>query len=403
LLYRCARQIAEGNTMTHASTTITCTCQHCGGEFESPTHDIRGRKRTAGQIAQLRFCPKPKPCARQAGSKAQTENRRAALGKPIDKDARKGRGLSPHTIEQLDAVRAILDSANPISVRSCCYHLLSVGLLSSTKDFANMQSKITHARIRESNDEPNSLPDNCFVDHSRVLEFWRGSPDVNSFIASMRKIYARDPWQDQPTVPIILCEKRGHGDILKTVCDAAHVRLFLSKGVHARSFLNTIADACAEIISNGQNVSLGYLGDFDCSGLQMEIAAENGNVHTGTRKREGLRQLLANKHYITDTTSLTWTRLALTKKQFQKLPKKARVPVKETYTDDNGELVRGDNNAKAYVAEHGKFGGEVEALGFEGMQKLVSDFIDAQKNPVLWEIAEATEKDEVNALSNLQL
>jgi hypothetical protein len=188
-------------------------------------------------------------------------------------------------------------------------------------------------------------------------------------------------------VPIILCEKRGHGDILKNVCGTERVRLFLSKGIHARSFLCHIAEHVAEVIGNGQGVRIGYLGDHDASGLQMERTAENGNAERGVRRREGLRQILRKKYGLV-SPDLTWTRLGLTTEQFLSLPREARVPVKVK-----------DNNAKAYAARFGNFGGEVEALGFETLQGLVRDFIESHKDQDLWEESRRTEQDELRRLA----
>jgi hypothetical protein len=128
-----------------------------------------------------------------------------------------------------------------------------------------MQAHITKARLRES-DDPNFLDDECFVDHSRVLEFNEGYLDTSDFLHNVKQWYRRDHWQEQPVVPVILCEKRGHGDILKTVCGTEQVRLFLSKGIHARSFLCLIAENVEDILSRGQGVRFGYLGDHDASG-----------------------------------------------------------------------------------------------------------------------------------------
>jgi hypothetical protein len=385
--------------MTTVGTTTTSTCAFCGDEFEIPLFDSRGRRRAAGQIAQSKYCPE-KDCAKQVGMIQTSDARRAKAGRPLGVDARKTRGLADHTIEQINAVRDFVSPAQPMSVRSCCYHLLSLGLLKSTKDFPNMQSKITHARLRNE-DEENYLDDDCFVDRSRVIHHYEGYSDLNSFVTSVRNWYSRDPWQDQPVVPIILCEKIGHGEFLRSLCDAAHVRLCLSKGTHARSFLCGVAEHCATVINNGQVVSIGYIGDHDCSGLQMEVAAQFGNDKTGTARREGLRQILRRKYQITD--GLIWERLALTEWQFRALPDEARVEVKDEWTDGDGEVHKGDNNAKAYIARFGPYGGEVEALGIEGMKSLVSDFIAANTVETRWKKALRLEKAEVKKLAGLQL
>ena len=178
-----------------------------------------------------------------------------------------------------------------------------------------------------------------------------------------------------------------HGDILKTTCDTERVRLFLSKGIHARSFLCHIAEHVAEVIGNGLGVRIGYLGDHDASGLQMERTAENGNTERGVRRREGLRQILRKKYGLV-SPDLSWTRLGLTTEQFLRLPQEARVPVKVQ-----------DNNAKTYAARFGNFGGEVEALGFETLQGLVRDFIEGHKDQDLWEESRRTEQGELHRLA----
>jgi hypothetical protein len=340
-------------------------CAFCGEEYRPDKFDGLGRR--VG--AQRKYCSSAHRDAAMA--KIQKAKRRAKSGRTLCVRGRTMGKLAELTVRQLDAVRELLDPENPISVRGCCYHLLSMGLLDSTEDFNGMCKKITDARLRE-NDDPSFLPDNCFVDHSRVLEYEGGYSNVDNFLALVKESYNRDPWQEQPIVPIILCEKRGHGDILKKTCDAEHVRLFLSKGIHARSFLCLIADHCAKILSNGQGVRIGYLGDHDPTGLQMEVAAENGNNKKGVSRREGLRQILDKKYGIA-FPDLTWTRLALTTEQFLNLPQEARVPVKAE-----------DNNARNYASRFGTFGGEVEALGFERLQNLVRDFIDEQKDTNLW-------------------
>jgi hypothetical protein len=358
-----------------ARAPLVKVCAFCAVKYRADKLDHLGRRVGA----------QSKYCSEECSDKAQQKNRRVTdiVGRPQGV-------LKPQTVAQLDAVRELLSPENPLSVRSCCYHLLSIGLLSSTNDFNAMCAKITAARLRES-DDPNFLSDDCFVDHSRVLEFNEGFPDVGSFFERVKSSYSRDPWQEQPVVPIILCEKRGHGDILKNVCGTECVRLFLSKGVHARSFLCCIAENVADIIGNGQGVRIGYIGDHDASGLQMERAAENGNKKTGVTRREGLRQILKNKYGLY-SPDLTWTRLGLTTEQFLRLPQEARVPVKVK-----------DNNAKAYAARFGNFGGEVEALGFETLQGLVRDFIEGHKEQYAWEESRRTEQGELRRLAEARI
>jgi hypothetical protein len=401
----------------------TVTCVGCGVPFETTKSNkhFHSKECHAAHLAKLREAgratrsPLVKTCegcnveynpekldglGRRVGaqSKYHSEECRDAAYARADKEesqrAREERGdwarVFPETARQLAAIRPLLDPDNPISVRTCCYHLLSLGLLESTDNFASMQAKITAARLRES-DDPNFLEDDCFVDHSRVLEFSRGYTSVEKFFGLVKNSYSRDPWQTQPVVPVIMCEKRGHGDILKTVCGTERVRLFLSKGIHARSFLCLIAENIAAILERGQGVRLGYLGDHDPSGLQMEHAAENGNTEKGVKRREGLRQILRKKYGLV-SPDLTWTRLGLTTEQFLELKPEARVPVKTE-----------DNNAKAYAARFGDFGGEVEALGFAGLQGLVREFIESCKDQYAWEESRRIEQSELRRLAEVTI
>jgi len=148
-------------------------------------------------------------------------------------------------------------------------------------------------------------------------------------MGTIRSVYSRNHWQDQPLIPIILCEKDGFF-FLKNVTDPLHVRLFLSKGTHGRSHLVKLAQHVASILNEGKLVKIGYVGDFDADGLDMEYRAEHGNNLVGTRSTDGLRQILAKKHGLDDTDGLSWVRLGLTEEQLLNLPINARVNAKRT-------------------------------------------------------------------------
>lgn len=410
--------------MTHASSTVTCTCQYCGEEFEALTHDSIGRKRTERQMAKSIYCSKP--CKVKAGMRTQTEKRRAARGAPADVDGRTTRGLSPRTIELIDAVRVFLNGlSDPTGTRACCYHLLTIGLLKSTREFATAQAHITNARARDEGD--NSLDDDKFEDRSRKLEYSQGWADGDEFLDTVRTAYSRDHWTNQPTVPIILCEKDGFF-FLKSVTGPAHVRLFLSKGTHGRSHLIKLAEHVAELISAGKQVAIGYVGDFDADGVDMEHRAENGNDFVGTRSTYGVRQFLRIKHGIPeDTDQLTWERLGLTETQLLDLPTEARIAAKRT-----------SNNFNAYAARHSRlfkyelftraelketfpnvdkdgheecedydgyvYGGEADALTADGMKELCRQFIEhCTMKKGLWKKSVAKEKAEKKALLELSV
>jgi hypothetical protein len=189
-------------------------CEVCGTEYLtvqntsrycSITRDADGR--TCRQVAQLATMQQKSAAVREA---------RFAKGDMRMRD----KPIASHTRAQLDEVRKILDIDNGISVRSCCYHLLTLGLLNSTKDFSNMAKKINAARKRHEDDR-DYLPDEGFRDGTRVMEWNHGwSGGIDSYIDAYVRVYERDHWENQKVIPIILCEKSGHGDFLRATTKA---------------------------------------------------------------------------------------------------------------------------------------------------------------------------------------
>jgi hypothetical protein len=346
-------------------------------------------------------------CTLECREKAHTRNKQDKRDASYTHKKPNGkRGLAPKTIEKLDAVRAILSPDNPIDVRSCCYHLLSLGLLESTAKFGGMNRHITAARIRDEGD--NSLPDNCFLDKGRELILPAMYSDIYEYHGYDKYSYRRDWWQNQPVIPLIVCEKAGFGPLIAEVTRELGMRLYLSSGTLGRSFIVKMASDIADLLRNGKRVMIGYFGDWDGAGLMIENGFKFGNEKEGlTSYTEGLRQLLKRKHpAVCDLIDLDkhWIRLGLTWKDFNDLPSKAKVPVKinrtKTIVDAQGYAhevkVKDDPNAKAYIAKYGKLGAEVNALGREELQRRTREFVeDCILDREAWEAEQLQEKQEL--------
>jgi hypothetical protein len=154
--------------------------------------------------------------------------------------------------------------------------------------------------------------------------------------------------------------------------------------------VNSIAKSVAALLNEGKNVAIGYMGDFDSSGLPIERIAEHGGKKSGGRKSEGLRTILQKKHDFSEeflSEHLTWIRLGLTKEQFLGLPENALIAVKARIRDENTGKMKGDANAPAYQADHGNWGAEIEALGFDVMRELVKDFIIDTRYEEMWQLS----------------
>jgi hypothetical protein len=84
-------------------------------------------------------------------------------------------------------------------------------------------------------------------------------------------------------------------------------------------------------------------------------------------------------------------------------PLERRPATEEISTDGDGEVHKGDNNAKAYIEKFGLWGGEVEALGIERMQQLVRDFVEETYNAKLWKQTLKLEVADKKKLATLEL
>ncbi len=363
-------------------------------------------------------------CTVECRDRARRARKKVAAGLDPEIDARTTRRLEPRTIEILDAVRAFLGTLDyPVGVRSVCYHLLSTGVLKSTREFGGAQGHISAARLRDEGD--NDIPDDAFEDRTRKLEYFPGATDVQDYLEERKAWYSRTHWTDQPTVPILLTEKDGY-NFLSSVTAPEHVRLFLSKGNHGRCHLVKLAEHCAQIINNGQRVAIGYFGDFDADGVKMELVAENGNDRTGVAHREGLRQILNRKHDLWDCDAVSWTRLGLTSTQLLELDPQAWVPAKRTSNnfewykaeyfylfseeafsraglDEAFPAIRDDGTRESEDYDTHVFGGECDALSFATMSEIAQDFIDSCKDPERWAASVAVEEKEKQALQELKL
>lgn len=307
-------------------------------------------------------------------------------GDPLKVIPRRGRGLgalSPGTIRVLEAAKEILSPDNPTTVRFVLYRLISLGVLESTAEYNRLCNILRDARIR------GEIDDGCFVDHKRsVLESDTWS-DINDFMASVRVAYRRNHWQDQPERALIFVEKGTVGDVVEPITKQYGVPLFVSAGYYSRTFLVRAAEMIEERLADGLQVSIGYIGDHDASGFDVERAAEFGNGKDGSLRREGLRHILDKRDV--DHTYLEWTRLAVTHEDFLGLPAKARVAAKKT-----------DRRYSEYVTKYGRYGAEVEALSQDVLQTRVEEFVTSHIDWNLWKESVAMENAEQDRLAELE-
>jgi hypothetical protein len=257
--------------------------------------------------------------------------------------------------ELLGALRSFLTPDRPVSARYCGYHLLSMGVLQSTKQFHNLNRRMNRYRIDE------KLDDECFVDNKRRVELQPTWEDLTDFRQWCSAVYKQNLWRSQPKHVEIWLEKDTTAFLIQDIADKYRVPLRVSSGHYSRSFLYK---AAKELSSVEKSTVVLYLGDFDPSGLDIERAARRGN-NNGNEKKEGVSDILeARFGWSPDRfdEQVEWIRVGVTEADFLALPESAKVPIKEDSQDDEGNERRGDPRAQVFKERYGDLGAEVEAL-----------------------------------------
>lgn len=309
----------------------------------------------------------------------------------------KGR-LNDDTIEILNEIMTFISVGDPTTVRFVLYRLVSTGFLPSTekKYYLKLVNILKDAR------KSGVIDDECFVDHKREPVLPLVWMDLNAYKDTMKKWYERDYWADQPSRPIILVEKGTVGDVLRKTCSALQTPLFISAGYYSRPFLCQIADFLKR---QGKPCHIGYVGDADPSGIDIERAAQGIN---GNGNSEGLKDILekqgANPAY-------TWTRLAITRDDLKNFDRKQLIDIKQAMETDEGEITKGDPRSPSFEASewgkatsktHGEvLCAEVEALEREELVNRVRTFITGHTDQTLWEESKTKEEQDQEQLDQV--
>ena len=377
---------------------MTRVCKICGGDF-TPTGKGAGKAVT---------CPLPKDCQEVNKKNLRIARRQRIRAENPAPEAGSYENLDPKTKEMLEVVKKILaeetdeDGTRVISIRSIMYKLISnvfgETYIKSTRDMQKVYNHVKGARKR--GDE--GFEDDRFNDAKRVKDENQGWSSFEDYVATIRDAYRCDPWKTQDCLPMILVEKNTVADAIRSVTRKYKVPLFISQGYFSRSFLCLIARRIEQAQDAGNLVAVGYIGDHDPSGWNIEASVQAGNreAFDDHRMNHGLKELLKENYLFPSY----WKRLAVTTKQFEDMDDDLRVDVKEVERDENGTLVRGDTRCDAYVRRfRTNRAAEVEALSSATLRDLVERFILLYRDDTAWDAAMAKEQADLARLSGLNL
>lgn len=290
-----------------------------------------------------------------------------------------GRSLDSKTLNLVEAIRGIVSPEKPSTLRFVYYKLISLGLIeNSDKSYNGLVNKVRDARIR------GDLDDNCFHDLKRVTDKPAVWTDLEDYREWIQDVYRRDRWRTQPRHLEILVEKGTVGEVVRPVTRKWGVTLRTSTGTFGRCLL---CETASDIADAYRLTTIGYIGDHDPSGLSIEAAARSGNGKNGTLRREGLLDILIQKHGFDD---VEWHRLAVTENDLKNVPQEALVPAKKT-----------DKSFSKYTQKYGDYGCEVEALDQTVLQERVESFITGHIDFDLWNAEGQKEQEDIEALAEI--
>lgn len=316
--------------------------------------------------------------------------------------------LRDKTKQLISELRKFLNPAKPTTIRFALYRLISLGTtyIRSTKDYSKLSAQITNARIRHELGLDYGLEDACFLDHKREVRVGPTYADLNDFISAVKNSYSRDHWQDQKAQVLIFCEKATAADVVQQVTDEYDVPLFVSSGYFSRSFLVKAADYIKQALNQSKPTVIGYIGDFDPRGLDIERATRSGNGEVGGNRKEGILDILQNNTYQVENPEriILWERIAVTEEQFINLPDDLKVSVKDIKHGEDGEVIaKGDNIAPAYIEKYGDRCAEVEALEQDFLLDQVREFIETHLDQKRWDRSKKKESSERRKLATIKL
>lgn len=170
------------------------------------------------------------------------------------------RGMARASIELIAAMRAIAKAAQPITGRGGGYKLFTAGLIPSMST-NEMQKVYRLLRIAR---EQGDIPWEWIVDETRELERVSTWSDTAEYARVVARSYRRDFWDQQTCRVEVWSEKGTIRGVLKPILDHYAVGFRVMHGFTSATAVNDVAGD-----SDGRDLIVFYVGDFDPSGLFM--------------------------------------------------------------------------------------------------------------------------------------
>jgi hypothetical protein len=245
--------------------------------------------------------------------------------------------LHAQTVRLIEAMREILQSRNPQTVRQCYYQLVSRQVVQNSRGaYQTVSDALVKAR------QDGAIPWEWVEDRlrrPRKVPMWDDVPD---FADNVLPQYRRDVWAAQPGLIEAWLEKDALSGIFEEVLQEYGITLNVGRGFDGWDSIHN----AAERYGDGEAVTVLYFGDFDPSGEAMVTS---------------LRERLA---FFDCRPSII--KIALTAEDID------RYHLPPNFTKAS------DSRRDAFVALHGDVAVELDALRVDVLEARLRDEIEAR-------------------------
>ena len=277
-----------------------------------------------------------------------------------------------------EQVRAVIDNLRnywPLTLRQIYYQLVAAEVIENTIGaYRKVSGLLVAARLDD------MVPWDAMEDRSRSMLISAGWSDQAAFVADEREKfldgYRRDLLQSQDKALELWVEK----DALSRVChDVALpycVPVIVARGFSSVSYVNDCKQRIEANTADGKATVILYFGDMDPSGWSML-----DSMMVTLQDDMGLGDQVVPR------------RCALTPEiiDLHNLP------------HDPTALKANDPRAEKYVAQFGELAVELDALPPATLQAIIRRSIEAELNMFIFEVEQAVEAEEREALADLRL
>lgn len=165
-----------------------------------------------------------------------------------------------------DAVRQLVESDPPMTVRQAFYRAVAAGLVRKTDgDYDAIGNALLWLRRND------ALAWSAITDGTRWQRRVTTYSSVEDALRQTARFYRRNLWQQQQVSLEVWTEKDALSGVIWPVVEEFDVPLMVSKGFASETYLHAAAE---QIVADRKPVHIGFLGDHDPSGVLIDKVIE---------------------------------------------------------------------------------------------------------------------------------